>query len=150
MAWNSDSDSFRDTLIKTIALKHGVAVGRDDPILILLTVNEELMRANEAATQELLGRQREHLEAISKRWADDSTARAERFLNIALAETHKAMEQTMASGATVAANALQHELSLALDQVRNQKNRAWLMAALNIASSIITLAAALVVVWRGF
>ena len=116
MAWNSDSDSFRDNLIKTIALKHGVAVGRDDPILILLTVNEELMRANEAATQELLGRQREHLEAISKRWADDSTARAERFLNIALAETHKAPVCTMtrergmpASSNTCAAKAAKEE-----------------------------------------
>jgi hypothetical protein len=33
-----------DELIKEIAVKHNIAVSRDDPIMVLHTINERLMR----------------------------------------------------------------------------------------------------------
>lgn len=144
------SDSSMDGLIKTIAVRHGVAIGRNDPILVLLTVNEELMRANERAMLNLQGKQKEELEAMSKRWADDSTGRAEKFLNIALEATQQSMVKTMTDGATASVDALHRELASALSHVIKQKNQAWQMAVLNIVASIITLAAAFVVVYKGF
>ena len=38
-----------DALIKEIAVKHGIAVGRDDPILILHTLNNQLLQDNRKA-----------------------------------------------------------------------------------------------------
>ena len=87
-----------DNLIKTIAVKHGVAVGRDDPIMILHTLNEELRNANEAAMQALFNRQKEELEAMAKRWADDSKNRAEKILNAALAASTQTMRESMEEG----------------------------------------------------
>ena len=43
-----------DELIKEIAGKHGVAVGRDDPIMILQTVNTRLLQDSPKAQQAML------------------------------------------------------------------------------------------------
>ncbi len=55
------ADKIED-IIKEIAVKHGIAVGRDDPILILQTINERLMQDSAAAQQEILDRFKEELE----------------------------------------------------------------------------------------
>jgi hypothetical protein len=62
----------RDELTKEIAGKHGVAVGRDDPIMILQTVNARLLEDSAKAQQEMLERYKEELEALSARWSSDA------------------------------------------------------------------------------
>ena len=79
------SDDKIEELIREIAVKHGIAVGRDDPILILQTINTRLMQDSQAAQQEILDRFKEELEAIAHRWGDDAKGKAERTLNAALA-----------------------------------------------------------------
>jgi len=55
------ADKIEET-IKEIAVKHGIVVGRGDPILILHIINERLMRDSAAAQQEILARFKEELE----------------------------------------------------------------------------------------
>ena len=43
-----------DELIKEIAVKHNIAVSRDDPIMVLHTINERLMRDSAKAQQDML------------------------------------------------------------------------------------------------
>jgi hypothetical protein len=64
-----------DELIKEIAVKHGIAVSRDDPILILQTINNRLMQDSEKAQQAMLDQYKEELEALALRWGVDVTAR---------------------------------------------------------------------------
>jgi len=45
-----------DELIKEIAVKHGIAVGRDDPIIILQTINNRLMRKVDPIVQTIYHR----------------------------------------------------------------------------------------------
>jgi hypothetical protein len=85
------SDDKIEELIREIAVKHGIAVGRDDPILILQTINTRLMQDSQAAQQEILDRFKEELEAIAHRWGDDAKGKAERTLNAALAASKEAM-----------------------------------------------------------
>lgn len=40
-----------EELIKEIAAKHGIAVSRDDPILVLQTINKRLMEDSSKAQQ---------------------------------------------------------------------------------------------------
>jgi hypothetical protein len=134
-----------DNLIKTIAVKHGVAVGRDDPILILHTLNEELGKANEAAMQELFDRQKAELEAMAKRWNDESKARAEKILNAALAASTQTMRESMAAGAAGAVESLRQEIRVALGQVGKETARAKTVALLNLVAAALLLAAAVVV-----
>jgi hypothetical protein len=43
-----------EELIKEIAAKHGIAVSRDDPILILQTINTRLLQESAKAQQAML------------------------------------------------------------------------------------------------
>ncbi len=53
-----------DELIKEIAVKHGIAVSRDDPILILQTINNRLMQDSEKAQQGMLDHYKEEMEEV--------------------------------------------------------------------------------------
>jgi cell division septum initiation protein DivIVA len=82
-----------DELIKEIAGKHGVAVSRDDPIMILQTINARLLEDSAKAQQAMLERYREELEALSARWSSDAKEKAERVLNSALKASNNAMRE---------------------------------------------------------
>lgn len=92
------ADKIEET-IKEIAAKHQIAVGRDDPILILHTINDRLMRDSATAQEEILWRFQEELEAIALRWSDDAKNKAERILTAGLNASKTAMASTMEEGA---------------------------------------------------
>jgi hypothetical protein len=85
-------------LIKEIAAKHGIALGRDDPILILQTLNNRLLQDNQKAQQAMLDQYKEELETISIRWSADTKEKAERILNLSLESSKVAMDQLMQAG----------------------------------------------------
>ncbi|MFO3471965.1 conjugal transfer protein TraM [Legionella pneumophila serogroup 1] len=95
-----------DKAIQEIAIKHGVALSKDDPILILQTMNDRLIEETRQAQAEMLARFREEMEAISSRWKDDAKEKAEKVLNAALTSSKVAMaksfqDSTQELGATV-------------------------------------------------
>ena len=138
------TDKIND-LIKTVAVKHGVALGRDDPILILHTLNEELAKQNEAAMLALFERHKEELEAMAKRWSGESKTMAEKVINAALAAGTQTMNDSMAKGAQQAIESLRQEINATLGHVEEQNARAKGVAILNIAAAIIALTAAVVI-----
>lgn len=73
-----------DKIVQDITVKHGVLLGKDDPILILQTINEQLIEENRKAQQDLLVQFREEMEGISSQWKDDAKEKAEKVLNAAL------------------------------------------------------------------
>jgi cell division septum initiation protein DivIVA len=74
-----------EDLIREIAAKHGIAVSRDDPILILQTINTRLLQDSAKAQQVMLDQYKEELEALALRWGNDARDKAERILNASLA-----------------------------------------------------------------
>ena len=80
-----------EELIQEIALKHGITVSRDDPILIFQTINKRLMEDSAKAQQEMLDHYKEELEVLAKRWGDDAKTKAEKVLNAALAASRETM-----------------------------------------------------------
>ncbi len=96
------ADDKIEELIREIAAKHGIAVGRDDPILILQTINMKLMQDSASAQQEILDAFKSELESIAHRWGDDAKGKAERTLNAALAASKDAMTRGMQEGAKAA------------------------------------------------
>jgi len=63
--------------IQAIAVEHGVILGKDDPILMLHTMNEKLLEKNRIAQQDLLTQFKEEMELISSQWKDDAKEKAE-------------------------------------------------------------------------
>ena len=81
-----------EDLIGEVARKHGIALGRDDPILVLHTMNDRLVRESAAAQQVLLDAFKQELEALASRWSMEATNRADRILQAARAGSQEAMD----------------------------------------------------------
>ena len=70
-----------EELIKEIATKHGIAVGRDDPILILQTINNRLMQDSQKAQQEMLDLFKSNARSVPRRILNCQEGRCVRFDN---------------------------------------------------------------------
>lgn len=136
-----------EELIKEIAAKHGIAVSRDDPILVLQTINNRLMQDSTKAQQVQLDQYKEELEALALRWGNDAKGKAERILNASLSASKDAMGQIMQEGAKATAASVRAEIDAALASIAGPILDARRIAILNVAASCITLLAAAVALW---
>ena len=141
------ADDKIEELIREIAAKHGIAVGRDDPILILQTINTRLMQDSQAAQQEILDRFKEELEAIAHRWGDDAKGKAERTLNAALAASKEAMAKGMQDGGKAAAEAVRRELEAVAAQLAAPIREARRVSYMNIVAAGMAVFAAALALW---
>ncbi|KGR62627.1 conjugal transfer protein TraM [Xanthomonas vasicola] len=141
------SDKIED-LIREIAVKHGIAVGRDDPILVLQTINASLMADSAAQQQEILDRFKEELEGIAHRWGEDAKGKAERILNAALAASKEGMAKVMKDSAASAADAIRREVEeVVVNHVSAKIADARRLAVMNLIAGGMVLAAAAMAVW---
>jgi uncharacterized protein (DUF2267 family) len=136
-----------EELIREIAAKHGIIVTRDDPILVLQTMNNRLLQDSAKAQQAQLDLYKEELEAIALRWQNDAKEKAERILNASLAASKEAMEQIMQAGAESSVTSVRQQVDAALSQIAGPISHANRIGRLNVAASFITMLAAMVVIW---
>ena len=100
-----------DKIIQDITIKHGVLLGKDDPILMLQTMNEQLIEENRKAQHDLLIQFREEIEGISSLWKDDAKEKAEKVLNAALASSKEAIARLLQESTRDAVQAMQKLIS---------------------------------------
>ena len=136
-----------EAIIQNIAVKHGIAVGRDDPILILQTLHERLPQDAAAAQQDLIDRFQDELEAIAHRWGEDAKHKAERTLNAALTAGQAAMAKGMQEGAQLATETLRRETEAALAKLAAVLRDARRVARMNRVAAGMTLFAAGLALW---
>jgi type II secretory pathway predicted ATPase ExeA len=136
-----------DELIGEVARKHGMAIGRDDPILVLQTINERLLQDSSAAQQALLDAYKEELEALASRWSTDAADRADRILQAALAGSRETVASIVAEAAMTTAASVRTEVDAALARVAVRLQDARRIAIINMVAACITLVAAGIVVW---
>lgn len=139
-------DKIEET-IKAIAVRHGIAVSRDDPILVLQTINDRLMQDSRSAQEEILENFKSELEAIAHRWGEDSKGKAERTLNAALAASKEAMAQGMKEGAKVAAESVQREFDASISKLVDSILDVRHISVLNMVAALLVLLAAALILW---
>lgn len=138
-----DLESLRQEIFRV----HGISVGKDDPIMILFTLNNRLLAEGAKAQEEQLEQFKSELEGIAYQWGNDAKEKAERILNASLTASKEAMASLMKTSASEAAKAMQAEFDKALRRAEAPAQTARNLVVLNVAASVITLAAALLVVW---
>ena len=136
-----------EELIKDIAATHGIALSRDDPILVLQTLNSRLMQDSAKAQQIQLDHYKEELESLALRWAEDAKSRAERILNASLAASKEAMADLLQEAARATASSMRIEMQAALAEVAAPIRDARRIAVFNVVASCITLLAAAIALW---
>lgn len=141
-------DNQLDELIREIAAKHGIAVSRDDPILVLQTINNRLLHESAASQKAQLESFKEEMEGVSLRWQTDSKEKAERILNAALAANKEAMHQAISSATDGACEQVRRALEDAATRATVQARIAQRAAYINLASAgLLVLALVIQVLW---
>ncbi len=144
------TDKIEET-IKEIAAKHGIAVGRDDPILILQTINDRLMQESAVAQQANLDAFKSELEEISHRWGEDAKDKAERTLNAALAASKEAIAATIKENAQATAEAVRRKVEETVAQeLQPSIQEARRVSFMNLVAAGMTVFAAGLALWASW
>ncbi len=140
-------DERTDELLQEIAAKHGVALDREDPILIVQTLHMRLLAESRHAQQALLEDYRTTLEAMLERWGTETKAKAERIVTASLTASTETMKAQMATHTTDVASAIRKEVADVLEQTETRMRTATTIGYLNLFAALVTLLAAVVVYW---
>ena len=108
-----------DATIQEIAIKHGVVLSKDDPILMLQTMNERLVEETRQAQTVMLTQFREEMEGISSQWRDDANNKAEKILNAALSSSKEAMDKILRQTTSEFTQAMKQLISDSLTEARD-------------------------------
>ena len=136
-----------DETIKEIAVKHGVSVGRDDPILIMQTMHEKLIEKQNKAQQLLLDEFKSEIEQISSQWKIDAKEKSEQVLNSALRACKETMTKSIKTYTDESITELKNVISDSIKEARDlniqaqKNNRFTIIASTTILLTSISFAA---------
>lgn len=132
------NDKF-DGAIQEIAIKHGVVLSKDDPILILHTMNNRLIEETRQAQAVMLAQFREEIENISSQWKNDAKIKAEKVLNAALASSKEAMTKLSQEYTRKSAQEMQEMIVCALTEASNttQQTRKFIISVSLLTTTIL-------------
>lgn len=153
--WTGNS---MEAIIRTVAVKHGIVLGNNDPILVLQTINGLLMVEFAGKQTILLHEFHANLEAAADLWSKNMESKASEILgkmenshrhlineliemqinNIGLAIADKSDEIAMDQ---------QHRASKHLRTLNSQLKTIRSMLYVNFAASIMALISAIVMLW---
>lgn len=128
-------------ILQDITVKHGVLLGKDDPILILQTMNEQLIEENRKAQQDLLVQFREEMEGISSQWKDDAKEKAEKVLNAALTSSKEAITRLLHESTKESVKAMQKLISDSLIEAHSFTQKTYKFSRFALVSSATLFAA---------
>lgn len=136
-----------EQMVREIAVRHGVVVGRDDPILMLLTINERLLQDGEAAQRALLEQFKSEMEALTRRVSEEARSQAAGALQATLVAGQEALRQAVQESSTEVAETVRVEVQNSARAVNVQLRDARRVSLMNMGTALLVLAAALVVAW---
>lgn len=134
------SDKF-DAAIQEIAVRHGVVLSKDDPILILQTMNDRLIEESRQAQAAMLTQFREEMESISSQWRDDAKEKAEKIINAALAGSKEAMAKLLLESTNASVQSVDRMISVSLAEARDLSQQTKKFGWFMLVSSVVILAA---------
>ena len=140
------ADKLEET-IREIAARHGIAVGRDDPILVLHTLNERLLQDSAAAQQELLERFQQELENLRHHLGVDARQQVDKTLQNALATSLDAMQAMQQDVAAAAGQGIRLEIEALMSRLEASGRESRRVALMNLVASCVTVLAAGLVLW---
>jgi hypothetical protein len=88
-----------DAVIKNVAKEHGVGLYKDDPVMVLVTIINQLTEDQRAGVVAALEKYREVHSDIALRWQADAARAANKILNAALDAGRAEMAKGMSAGA---------------------------------------------------
>jgi hypothetical protein len=135
---NGESDAL-NRLIEEVAVRHGIALDRDDPVLMVYTINRQLMECSARIQQAALEQYLSSVEQSAERIHEQAACAMDRKMRDAAATMRQALQQETER------LFIQHQKeSRALMEIHRKWRR---LAALNAAVSVLAVVAAGAVLW---
>lgn len=128
-----------DEAIKEIAVKHGISIGRDDPILVLQTMQERLIEQNKLAQKELLEEFKSEIVRISNSWQEDTKSKAERILNSALSASKSLLDENIKCSISECVQQMKLEITKSVNEIRQLQEKTKKVSAFNLILSVSTI-----------
>jgi hypothetical protein len=152
------SDNSMEAIIRVVAVKHGIALGRNDPILVLHTINGLLMEEFARKQELLIHEFHVNLEETADLWNKNmesitseilgSMENSHRHLISELIEKHiNNIDMVIADKSSDITLAQQKRTSNNLKSLNNQLKTMRLMLYVNFAASIMVLISAILMLW---
>jgi hypothetical protein len=145
-------------IIRAIAVKHGIALGRNDPILMLHTVNGLLLEEFAKQQEDLIDQFRENLESAANHWSKNMEVKADEILSN-MENSHRQLiteliEKQVDNMALAIADksgdiAVAHQKRTVnnFKSLNSQIKSMRLMFYVNFAASIMALVSAILMLW---
>lgn len=143
----STSEQKIDAVINEIASEHGIVIPKDDPIMMLHTINKRLIQDSKVAQHDLLDDFRSQMEVISNGWSIEAKNHSDRILNSAVSSSKAEVARVMEDQSIVIIEKWKNELNTGFSQVHKTIESSRHTAILNIIASFITLIAAGIVLY---
>ncbi len=134
-----------EEMIREIASEHGIALSRDDPILILQTINARLIKDHESAQKELLNRFKSELEVAASNWSEISKRNATQILNSSIDASRATFQTLINENSEVVVRKLNDERNNCIAEIVEIARSSRMVAILNIAAALMTLLSSFVV-----
>ncbi|PTN12452.1 conjugal transfer protein TraM [Nitrosomonas aestuarii] len=131
-----------DALIKRIASEHGIVLTKDDPVLMMHTLNEALLEQNEKAHAELLNKYQEILENSFNQWTECSIKKSNAILSASVNNANISKKQLFESCTQMIHEKIRSAVSQEIYELTRISRQA---AIMNLLASILVLLSAVIV-----
>jgi CHASE3 domain sensor protein len=112
-----------DAVIRNVAKKNGVGLYRDDPVMVLVTIINQLTEDQQAGVVAALDKYREVHSDLALRWQADAARAANRILNAALDAGREEMAKGMSAGAAQVVRIVNEANASALAEQRKEAEK---------------------------
>lgn len=152
MNFESENSSFEleseelKEIEKLIAQTHGFYLSRDDPILILYTLNKLIMKENINLLSKAMKTFKEEMALEAFKWSDSSNIAAEKVFSMTLNAHETAMNKLFEKIAVKISTEIEARYSSVQKQEIFSRDSLKLAVIMSFIASFITLASALIVV----
>lgn len=134
-----------DEIVQEVAARHGIVLGRDDPILMIYTINGKVMEASTGIQRALLEEYLAGMKTLSAQFQEQSASRFDTIMREATTSARLALRQEVQQ--------LFREHKLESETANRKMVEDFLhwrrFAGLSACISVLTLAAAAAVLWVG-
>jgi hypothetical protein len=137
-----------DEIIKEVAVKHEFALSRDDPVLLVYTIQKRLLAESADAQQLLFDQFREELEETLDNREKEIACKADRALNHGVAVARGALTAQMQHDLDKITETLRKHIAIAQPQLLQELQKCQRASNIGLMASVLTLAAAALVLWN--
>lgn len=131
-----------DALIKRIASEHGIVLTKDDPVLMMHTLNEILLEQNEKAHAELLQKYEAILQESFNQWHTVASKKANALINAQQNNFSKSNDQPVNQSMQL----ISEKIRIAINHEIRELTRISRQAAImNLLAAVLVLVSAVLV-----